>query len=934
MSWDPRAVASDLKPLIGGELLFDEVGRMLYASSACLWEIPPLGVVVARDADDVAATVAYAAEHGIAIIPRGAATGLAGQAIGRGIVIDVSKYLKGCEPLGDGRYRVEPGVVLKAFEAQLNAVGRTFPPDPSSGRMCTVGGMIANNAAGAHSVKYGFTADYVDTLEVVLADGSRQRLGPQPHPTSGLAARVDAVLRPAQPLLAEHWPRTNKSSSGYRLPQTWSEERVDLAELICGSEGTLAFVVEAVLRTRPMPAATALAMVAVDRLDEVGDIVNEVLAWRPSAAEILDRTLLDLLREHEAPALELVPGDPDTLLFVEFDGADEAEVEAALAPLRAAYADRPGVRAVLATSAADQKQLWGVRHASSPILNRMPGRLKPLTFIEDGVVEPARLPEYIRGLGEIFARHGVNASMFGHAGNGHIHVKPILNLRTQADVEKMEAIAGDTCDLLASLRGALAGEHGDGLARTPLLPRLYGPVYPLFEQIKAIFDPAGTMNPGKIVEAEPRRVTDDLRFNDQTPVVSTGTVFDQEHWLLEMDKCHGCGTCRDYCPVFIATGDEAASARAKANLLRAVMRGALPTGALYEPSFKAVMDLCVNCQLCLTECPTQVDIPGLARRARAEYVRHHGQTVQNRLLADSGRTSALNAAVAPLANVVLASDLARTLMEKTVGIDRRRRMPTFARQPFGSYRSPGWSAAARRVIYFPGCYAVYNDPEGEARAVIEVLEANDVAVHVPAKLRCCGIAKLTVGSEDSARDDARENLRLLRGLVGPETPLVASAASCGLALKVDYPELLDGVADSFSSHVHDIHEYLLALHAAGELDLDLPPVERTIAYHEPCHLKSQPTAAGSALRLLRLIPGLTVVPTEDSCCGIAGTFGMKAQNFELSMKMGAPLFAELERAAPELVATGCGTCQIQVTQGTGLAVAHPVRLLAEAYRAR
>ena len=933
---DPAAVAADLAPLVEGELQFDPIGRTLYASAACVYEIQPLGAVIARHADDVAAVVEYAAANGLSIVPRGAATALAGQAVGPGIVLDLSRYLTGIEAVDDERVRVEPGVVQKRLEQWLAPHGRFFPPDPSSGRMCTLGGMIANNAAGTHSVKYGTTKDFLDSIDVVLADGTRTTLThtPRPAPDGSLAAKLEAVLEPAQAVIAEHWPETNKSSSGYNLKEAWGADFIAPEQLVCGSEGTLAVVVSAVLRTLPRPTETVAALVAVERLADVGEVINEILAWGPAGNEILDKSVLRLLDANELSALRDLPGLPDAVLLVEFDGDEREPLIEQLGRFGQAF-DRPGIAVRTATTAAEQARLWKVRHATNPILNRVPGLLKPITFIEDGVVAPERLPEYIQGLTEICGRHEVQACIFGHAGNGHLHIKPLLNLREQRDVERMGAIADDACDLLHQLRGTISGEHGDGLVRTPLLRRLHGELYPVYEQVKQVFDPKGALNPGKIVTpADSRKVTDDLRFDHRTTLVPSGTVLDQPRWRLEMDKCHGCGTCRDYCPVFLATGEEAATARAKANLLRALLRGDLPTEMLYDTSFKRVMDLCVNCQLCLTECPTGVDIPALARHARAAYVERKGQSLQNRLLAESGLSSAANSAVAPLSNVVLKSDLARSAMEKIAGIDRRREMPEFHHRAFGSYQSSGWERAERRVVYFPGCYGLYNDPDGEAQAVIEVLETNQIGVKVPAGLRCCGIAKVTVGSLKEARRDAAHNLKLLRGLVNAQTPLVASASSCGLALRTDYLELLGEDARSVSDHVLDIHEYLLALHAAGGLDLETAPLDIRLAYHEPCHLKAQPTAAGSAAKLLELIPGVELVPITDSCCGIAGTFGFKSQNYELSMQMGAPLFAALEQAAPSAVATGCGTCQIQITAGTGLPVTHPVALLRKAYRSR
>lgn len=945
-----QAIERDLRRLVEGEVLFDEISRVLYASSACIYEIPPLGVVLPRHAEDVVAVMRYAHERDIPVIPRGAASGVAGQAIGWGLVLDFTKHMNRLLEVHprENFVQVQPGLVLERLNEALRPYGKFFPPDPSSGRFCTLGGMIATNAAGIHSLKYGTTKDYVLGLDVVLANGERVWLADEGDPLfqrlTGTHPQVVSLVEGLRHLLQTHWerieaqrPKVNKSSSGYNLWEALEGERVRLTRLLAGSEGTLALFVEARLAIRDAPRFRSVALLSFASLEALGEAVERALGFGPSGVEMIDRTLLEELRRLEHPAVGFLPSEVEAALIVEFDGDDEEEVRSLTRRLveRLLREEGLAVEGHFAFDPKEQERLLAVRKASVPILYRASGRRKPLSFVEDGTVAPEHLPAYLRGLRQILGKHGVHAAIIGHAGNGNLHVRPFLDLQDPEDLRKVEAIAEEVAALLKTLGGSLSGEHGDGLVRTPLLPKMFGDLYPLLGAIKRLFDPKGLLNPGKIVlhPEAPLRITEFLRYGAEYRRVPTGTPFDEPLWAEEIEKCHGCGTCRDYCPVFLATGDEAATARAKANLLRAVIRGDLPPSILLTEGFKAVMDLCVNCRLCLTECPTQVNIPDLCIQARGYYVAHRGQTLQNRILAEAQRTSRLGSLAAPWANAAHRFIPLRRLMEKSIGLDQRRCLPLFQRPAFLTYSSPDGWLARHRVLYFPGCFASFSDPQGEAWATVEVLERNGCFVLTPPGLRCCGVAKVTVGSLEEARDDAERNVRILLPWLEEGFLIVASAASCGLALKQDYPHLLGtSEARRVAENTWDVHEFLLMLKRRGELNTRFGPVPLCITYHAPCHLRAQ--GVGDApLELLRQVPALEIREIRDSCCGIAGTFGMKHQNFDLAMRMGSPLFQEIRRAQVEKVLSGCGTCKIQIEQGTGVETWHPIRILRDAYRA-
>jgi Fe-S oxidoreductase len=580
----------------------------------------------------------------------------------------------------------------------------------------------------------------------------------------------------------------------------------------------------------------------------------------------------------------------------------------------------------------EAQKIWSLRTAAVAILNRMEGPEKPIAFIEDVTVLPATLPEFIRAELAIFKRHGVRAGVFGHGGDGDLHVRPVLNPKNPDHVVKMRAIATDVYELAAGLGGSPTGEHGDGRLRTSFLNMFYGEVIPLFHEVKSVFDPAGIMNPGdKIGGDEDYALDRHLRYGGTYKTIPTGEIFDQPELTNEIEKCHGCGACRAYCPVGSTTNEEDGSARTKANLLRMLITGRLgdPQAALLRDDLKSIFDLCFNCKLCLTECPTRVDVPRLAAEARACYVKAKGLDRASRFVAGSFEISRIAAVAPALANLGMSAGPSRALMDAVIGIDSRRHLPSFSRPPM---RVPTAKAAgSRKVLYFPGCFARFNDAQDEGRATLEVLKSAGASVWVP-EMECCGMARLTLGDKEGAARRARANVERMYEAVEEGYAIVASAASCCLAIKEDYP-LLVGTdrARAVSANTYDLFEYLAALYAKGEVTAAAPgPLRMRVVHHVPCHLLAQ-GVAGAVEQVLRVIPELEIIPIVDSCCGMAGTFGMKSRNYDLSNRIGKALFDEVLRVSPDVVVTGCGTCKIQLEQGTGLEVRHPIWLLKKAF---
>ena len=945
---DSKKVASDLRELIQGDVQFDEISRVLFSTAACMYQIKPMGVVAPKDKNDVIQVVRYAHENNIPITPRGAGSSLAGQAVGSGIIIDFTKYMNKILEINEEEnfVRVQPGAIFGDLLTALKPYQKFFPPDPSSGKFCTLGGMVANNSGGAHSVKYGTTKDHVLELEVVLSNGEliQTRRIPasngtvkSPYPENSFASTVFEeayrIISSHKDVIDKHTPNVSKNASGYNLKETVNNGSYDWSKLFTGSEGTLGVVTEMTLRLTDLPRERAALLVYFDSLDKAGQALVKILKSGPSALEIMDRYFFDFVRENDPHFDEMLLKNLEAALLIEYEGDTietvrkqiEAQEKGLIQETKLAFG------AEKAYDPAEQARLWAVRSSAWSLINKVKGRRRPQNFIDDVAVDPAKIPEYLRGLYKIFTKYDVIAINYGHAGNGNIHVNPLLDLKDPEDLERLRGLAKDVAELGISLGGTISGEHGDGLVRSPFLKHLWGPVYDYFEEIKALFDPQNIMNPGKIAGPLKFRMDENLRYGESYRRVKTNTYFDLEELQDEIEKCHGCGTCLSYCPMALELKDEAAAARSKANLLRHVISGQLDSSYLLNDDFKRVIDTCYNCKLCLTECPTNVDIPRIAIEARTYYVEHKGQSFQNKVLEESTLNSKLNSLLSPVSNLVLKIPVTRTVMEVVVGIHHKRLFPEFQRPSLEAWaRKYKPVDGKRKVVYFAGCFANFNDVDGEGRATVQVLEKNDVWVVIP-KFKDSGVAKITLGDRKSVKADAEYNIRIMKYYIEQGYDIVASSASPGLAIKRDWPEIL-GTADArmVSEHTYDIHEYLWKLYQEGNLNTDFRPVHKRVVYHNPCHLKAQ-NITQEPIELLKLIPELEVVEIEDTCCGIAGTFGFKKQNFELSMNIGKQLFENIKNAEPEWITTGCGTCNIQIKQGVGQEVLHPMSIFREAY---
>ncbi len=958
-----RVLASRIR----GEVRFDAHDRMLYATDASIYQVEPVGVVIPRTIDDVVAVVRWCAEEGLAVLPRGGGTSLAGQAVNRAVVIDFSPHLDALVAV-DARARtarVQPGLVLDDLNAAVAPLGLMFGPDVATSTHATLGGMIGNNSAGAHSVLYGRTVEHVKALDVLLADGHRVHLDAgaarRDDRVRDLTRRVADIVRPLAAEIDARFPKTRRHVNGYSLDLVLEDLRaapsgtldgVNLARLFCGSEGTLGVTLEATLGLVPAPRVRGLAIVAFADVNAALEAVGAILETGPAAVELIDEVIIGLARanlEYRAYA-DLLPrpggAEAGAVLYVEHFADDAAALDARLAALEGRY----GADAVLRyVDAASMAGAWKLRKAGEPLLHGQHGRRKPITFIEDTAVEPARLPEFVRRFRAIVDAHGTTASYYAHASVGCLHIRPMIALDDLRDVDAMRDIVAQVTELVIEFGGALSGEHGDGRLRTHLLERFFGPALcDAFRAIKAIFDPHGRLNPGIITGAP--SMTDDLRIGRPerprvVPAVRTYFRFAKENGFAEaVERCNGAGVCRKtrggtMCPSYRATRDERHSTRGRGNALRLAITGQTGgDGGGGDPLWNdaatlETLDLCLSCKACKSECPSNVDVA----RLKAEFLAHHYDRVGvPRRVRAFGHVRDLNRAGARwprLANLVAGSRPARFVLDGLLGLDSRRSLP-----PFGPAldrwhrRRPVPDARAPVVALFPDCFTNYSEPH-IGRLAVRALETLGYRVVIP-DVGCCGRAMISNGLLADARDTCLETADALAAAVGAHEAdaIVFCEPSCLSAVTDDWPDLdlgvdletLRGLARRAVA-VEDFVERGWSDHPrapAGATRLAEP-----VLVHGHCHQAALGGTAAAAVR--RIADDVTLL--DAGCCGMAGAFGMTRDHFDLSMRIAELALFPALRARPEAIVVASGTsCRHQVRDGLGRAALHPIEVMARA----
>jgi FAD/FMN-containing dehydrogenase/Fe-S oxidoreductase len=951
----------ELRRVIDGEVRFDPYSRSLYSTDASMYQIEPIGVVVPRHPDDVVATVDVARRHQVPVLPRGGGTSLAGQTVGRAVVMDFSKSMNQILEVNteEGWARVQPGVIQDEFNAHLRPLGFLFGPDTSTSNRATIGGMTGNNSAGSHSIVYGKTIDHVMELSVVLADASttvfkaveKAELEARAKGSSleqRIYRQVRRIVEANREEVQKRYPAIQRRVSGYNLDAFVRHDEFNLAKMMVGSEGTLAVVTEAKVRIVPRPKATAVCVVHFDDLVASTEASEEILACDPYAIEMIDRMVISLTRGagELGRLMTFIDGDPEALLVTEFRGDTPEEAQAKSEQMIARLqAKGMGYAYVRAYTPAEQGRVWRVRKAGLGLLMRVEGERKPIAFVEDTAVDPVKLPEFLRRFKKIIDDHGTSAGYYGHASVGCLHIRPLVNLKEQKEIELMTSITREISDLVLEFDGAMSGEHGDGLARSHLNEKLFGPqLYRAFQDIKRAFDPLNIMNPGKIVNAPP--MTENLRYGTEYQTVELQTHFsfaEEGGFARAVERCIGVGECRKkldgtMCPSYMVTMEEEHSTRGRANALREALSGRLPKEELTSPRMYEVLDLCLECKGCKGECPINVDMAKIKYEFLAHYYEAHGTPLRARLFANIERLNQVGSALAPLSTSVANLGISRWLMEKIVGVDRRRSLPPFARQTFERWfrkRTPTVGSHARgKVVLFHDTFMNYNYPE-IGRAAVAVLERAGYEVVLVAK-KCCGRPMISKGMIEEARANAVYNVNLLAPYAEQGIPIIGCEPSCILTLRDEYPDLVfDKGVKAVAANSFMIEEFLARLHGQGELQLPFKETPRKLLLHGHCHQKAL-IGTGPSLNVLRLAPGFEVEEVDSGCCGMAGSFGFEYEHYDISQAIGSRrLFpaVEAKRKATggdfDVVAAGV-SCRQQVEHFTGKRPKHLVEVLAEA----
>ncbi len=939
-----------LKSRLSGEVRFDRGTRLMYSTDASIYEIEPIGVVIPKTPDDVFATMEIARDFKVPVLPRGAGTSLAGQTVGDAVVIDMSKYLnRVLEVNPEERWAiVEPGVVQEQFNLHLKPSGFLFGPDTATANRATLGGMMGNNSAGSHSILYGKTIDHVLEMHVILASGEGRILKEtgfdDARRRGGLEGRIADIVNANRDEIHRRFPAIMRRVSGYNLDEFVRNGKFNLSKLVVGSEGTLAAVHQAKVRIEPRPAATALGVVHFTDIVDAIRANDVILPFHPAAVELVDDMILNLARGSLDLSRQMgfLQGNPHAILLVEFYGENESELRSKLDAMEAALKRHHfGYAYGRAFDASEQTSIWKVRKAGLGLLLGMKGDRKPIAFVEDCAVDPAKLPEFFVRFREVVDKYGTAAGYYGHASVGCLHIRPMINTKDAGDIRIMKDMTDEIAGLVIEFGGGMSGEHGDGLARSHLNERLFGPqLYKAFRDVKGAFDPEHRMNPGKIVNAPP--MTENLRYGPAYHTLNINTHYDfsrEGGFATAVELCNGAGVCRKQndgtmCPSYMATMEDKHSTRGRANLMREILNGKLPAHEFTGREMHDALDLCLECKGCKAECPSNVDMAKLKYEFLAHYNEANGTSLRSRMFANIHALSRIASLWPSMANWTMTHPVPRRMLDRFAGIDARRTLPPFASETFETwftkrktqFRNPSLEGAGR-VILFHDTFINYNYPE-IGKAATQVLETAGYDVRL-AERTCCGRPMISKGFPDAARESAEFNIARLHPLVKDGYSIVGCEPSCILTFRDEYPDLVR------SSQARDVanasflfEEFIVKEKQAGRWRLPFIRQTARALIHGHCHEKA---LIGSRYLKEAVAMAYAVEEIDSGCCGMAGSFGYEKEHYDVSMAIGRRrLFPAVEKN-PEAVVVAPGvSCRQQVEHATGRRPLHPAEALARA----
>ena len=963
MSSDPvhtadSPLAKRLQAEIEGEVYFDALSRGRYATDASMYQVFPVGVVVPKSPQDVSCALQIAAEHGVSILPRGGGTSQCGQTVGKSLVLDSSKYLTSVRHFDKAKREVlvEPGVVLDHLNDFLEPHGLFFPVDVSTSSRATIGGMTGNNSVGARSIRYGLMVDNVKGVDALLADGEQITLRPgMPSDQEGRLALIQtqmlSLYEREREEMDRRLPKVLRNVAGYNLNRLGRPD-FRLSDLLVGSEGTLAWFQSVNLELQPIPSHKVVGVCHFPTFASAMESTKTLVELGPAAVELIDRTVIDLALENpdfRSAMATFVRGDPAALLIVEFAGEDRAEQLRKLTHLEEVMGDLGYPDSVVrAEDSVMQHAIWSVRKAALNIVMSMKGDGKPISFVEDCAVPLDNLAEYTARLTDVFSEHGTTGTWYAHASVGCLHVRPILNLKTDIGLVQLRKIASAAHELVREFKGSWSGEHGDGIVRSEFIESMLGSqIASAFGEVKQCFDPEGRFNPGKIVDPPRMDERSLTRFPVEYEPVPRDDALDWSAWggfHRATEMCNNNGTCRKFgsgvmCPSYRVTKDEQHLTRGRANALRLALTGQMSAGAMTSQEMYETFELCVSCKGCKRECPTGVDVARMKIEFLNEYHKHNGLSLRSRMVAYLPRYARWAARLSWFFNAQNIS-IFRGLRRRFLGLASERSIPAWRQDIFKNV-SNEMSAQGPKVVLFADTFNRYFEPEN-LKAAVRVLESAGYQVLTPTpkddkRPLCCGRTFLSNGLVDEAKKEAQRVLDTLMPYVEQGIPIVGLEPSCLLSLRDEFGAMLPGKdTEALEKQSMLFEEFLIAENNAGRMKLDLQALEQSKALvHGHCHQKAfglVPTVK----EVLGWIPNLDVELIESSCCGMAGAFGYEAEHYSTSIKMAElDLLPAIRKASDDTLIVADGTsCRCQIRDGSTREGWHVARVLENALATR
>jgi FAD/FMN-containing dehydrogenase/Fe-S oxidoreductase len=925
----------------GCEARFDELTRHLYATDASIYQIEPSGVAFPTTAQEASELINAAADENISITPRGAGTSLVGNSIGEGLIVDFSRHNRKIDNLNiDTRsVRVGAGVVLDQLNNFLKPHGFCFGPDVATSSRATIGGMIANNSSGARVPVYGTTADHVFSTEIVLADGQIVEIGPKNESLGDERSQIEKLVRAHAAEMAERWPPgILKRWPGYGI-ERFSRASNNLNEILAGSEGTLAAIFSAELKISPLPKEKGLGLIFFASVAEAMQATVALLDLKPSAIEHIDRPLLDQTKGqlHFQSARDLMELDTqpcEALLLVEFyDDVDER--------LSILESRRLGLRTKICRDQNEMDLVWMVRKAGLSLLTGCVGPAKPVAFIEDAAVRPAQLPDYVRGLQSIMKSLRLEASYYGHAASGLLHVRPVLDLHTAEDLRKYRLVADQTSALIRQFKGSISAEHGVGIARTEYMrDQLGDALLNVMREIKRTFDPKNIFNPGKIFGFA-YKIDNHLRNNFTKPFElpfepRTAFAFKDRSFTGNLEQCNGCGGCLKQtgimCPTFMATGDEVMSTRGRANIIRwSLELRATGHDPLKSDELDAALSNCLSCKGCTPECPSNVNLALLKSEMLYARWKRDGLPLRERIFSNVDLLGRVGCMIPRLSNAVVDLAPVRRFMEKTLGISAKRSLPHYAGERFDRWfarHRNGASASRGKVILWDDTFVRYHEPN-IGIAAVKVLEALGFEVELLKNRKCCGRPAFSQGNLDAAAEVGQHNVDLLSLLQHSNTPILFLEPSCWSMFAEDYRELKIANAEKLAERCFLFEKFVDDLLEREPDALRFKECEANVAIHAHCHAKSL-TKPEFMTRLVERLPGRKATLLETGCCGMAGAFGALSEKYELSKQVAADLLRKIDNQHADVVIASGTSCRHQIHDLSDVPPKHMAELIADA----